>query len=80
MAISVERRFLVARAQGSTLDATVRGIEPMEVLAILIPIVVAIFFVAYYGAKFVAVLLDIYNKWPRKPKPPEGGDSLNPGA
>ena len=46
---------------------------------LLIPIVIAIFFVAYYGAKLVAVCLDIYNKWPRKPK--TGGDgSLNPGA
>lgn len=47
---------------------------------LLLPIVIAIFFAAYYGAKLVAVCLDIYNKWPRKPKPPESGGSLNPGA
>ena len=51
----------------------------MEVLTILIPIVVAIFFVAYYAAKLIAVCLDIYNKWPRGPKD-SGGGSLNPGA
>lgn len=28
----------------------------------------------------VAVCLDIYNKWPRKPKRRDGDGSLNPGA
>ena len=49
-------------AKGSSLDK-----KQGRNMEILIPLVVTAFVVFYAIARFVAVCLDIYNKWPKRP-------------